>query len=318
MADPETVTAPPPDAPRVERARGQGAIVPPGSIAGRALVAVVAIMTFLACLAVGAMVLVTDTARDWQRDVGREITVQIRPIDGVDTDREVARAADLARRTTGIVVVRALSRAENERLLAPWLGQALSLDALPVPRLIVLEVDARNPPDLAAFAGRLEREVRGASLDDHRLWRERLALMTRSVVALGIMILILVLTATALSVVFATRGAMASNRDIVDVLHFVGAEDRFIASEFQNRFLVLGLEGGIYGGLAAMAAFLFAGGGIRFLYGTAGEQQLSLLFGSFAIGWSGFLGIVLTVFVVAGVTSITSRWTVRRYLAEQA
>jgi cell division transport system permease protein len=154
-----------------------------------------------------------------------------------------------------------------------------------------------------------------ASLDDHRQWRERLALMSRSVVALGVLVLVLVLAATALSVVFATRGAMSSNRDIVDVLHFVGAEDGFIAREFQHRFLVLGLEGGIYGGLAALVAFLSAGGVIRFLYGSAGEQQLALLFGSFAIGWTGLIGIVFTVCVVAAVTAVTSRWTVRRQLA---
>ena len=298
-----------------QQPRTSGPIVPPGSIAGRALVAVISIMTFLACLAVGAVVLVSDTAREWQRDVGREVTVQVRPIDGVDLDRELARASDILRATAGIAVVRVLSRADNERLLAPWLGQGLPLDALPIPRLIVLELDQRVSADLGALRVRLAQEIRGASLDDHRQWRDRLALVSRSVVALGVVILILVMTATALSVVFATRGAMASNRDIVDVLHFVGAEDSFIAREFQHRFLVLGLEGGIYGGLAALLAFLSASGAIRFLYGQAGEQQLALLFGSFAIGWTGLAGIIVTVGAVAAVTAVTSRWTVRRYLA---
>ena len=52
------------------------------------------------------------------------------------------------------------------------------------------------------------------------------------------------LAATVLSVIFATRGAMATNRPIVEVLHFIGAKSGFIAGQFQRHFLMLGLEGG--------------------------------------------------------------------------
>jgi cell division transport system permease protein len=300
---------------RAAKPAGMAPIVPPGSIAGRALVAVVAIMCFLACLAVGAVTVVADAARSWQSDVLREVTIQVRPIDGADVERELARAADVARRTAGVASLRVLTRAENERLLRPWLGEEVGLEALPVPRLVVLEVDRERPPDLAALRAALERDVRGASLDDHRLWRDRLAAMTRAVVAVGMGVLALVLAATALSVVFATRGAMASNRGIVEVLHFVGAEDRFIAATFQRRFMRLGLEGGLVGGAAAIVAFHAAGLFVRSVSGAAGEAQLDLMFGSLSIGAGGYLGIVLTVLAVALVTAVTSRLAVRAYLA---
>jgi cell division transport system permease protein len=293
--------------------RKLGPVVPPGSIAGRALVAVVAIMCFLACFAVGAVTLALEAARDWQSEVLREVTIQVRPIDGVDTDREVGRAVDLARRAAGIVSVRALTRAENQRLVEPWIGQGFALDALPLPRLIVLEVDRGRAPDLAALARALE-DVRGASLDDHRQWRDRLAAMTNAVVVSGFVVLVLVLVATALSVVFATRGAMASNREIVDVLHLVGADDRFIAGEFQRRFMRLGLEGGLIGGVAAIVAFQLVGVATRGLSGAAGARQLDMLVGSLSIGWTGLFGILVTVALVAAVTAGTSRLTVSRYL----
>ena len=69
--------------------------------------------------------------------------------------------------------------------------------------------------------------------------------MAAAAVAGGLGIFGLVLAATVLSVAFATRGAMASNRPIVEVLHFVGAKEAYIASQFQRHFLVLGLKGGI-------------------------------------------------------------------------
>ncbi len=297
------------------RLRPLAPIVPPDSIAGRALVAVIAIMCFLACLAVGAVTLVTDAARDWQSEVMREITIQIRPLEGIDIERALTRASDLARRTAGVRNVRVLSRAENERLLRPWLGDSFGLDQLPVPRLIVIDLDRGRVIDLAMLRQALEREVRGATLDDHRQWHERLAAMTRAVIVVGVGILVLVLAATALSVVFATRGAMATNRDIVDVLHLVGAEDRFIAATFQGRFMRLGLEGGAIGGVAAVVAFHLAGILARGISGPVGEAQIDALFGSLTIGQTGYFGILLTVIVVAAVTAVTSRWTVRNYLS---
>jgi len=46
-------------------------LVPRNSISGRALVAVVAIMTFLASLTTGATVLVSRAAGEWQSDISR-------------------------------------------------------------------------------------------------------------------------------------------------------------------------------------------------------------------------------------------------------
>ncbi len=48
---------------------------------------------------------------------------------------------------------------------------------------------------------------------------------------------------------------MASNREIVEVLHFVGATDRFIAREFERHFLRLGVRAGMVGAMWAMVVF---------------------------------------------------------------
>src|SRR5690349_16079614 len=111
-------------------------IVPEGTVSGNALTIVVAIMSFLACLTLGAVTLVRDASRDWQVDILREITIQVRPIEGVDTDREAAKAAEIAESLRGVASAQVLDAAENARLLEPWLGAGLALDDLPIPRLI--------------------------------------------------------------------------------------------------------------------------------------------------------------------------------------
>ena len=96
--------------------------------------------------------------------------------------------------------------------------------------------------------------------------------------SVGIVILVLMLAATVLSVIFATRGAMAGNRPIIEVLHFVGAEDGFIAGEFQRHFLLLGLKAAPSAAAAAMALFALAGSpaGSR---APRGGDQTAALFG---------------------------------------
>jgi cell division transport system permease protein len=291
-------------------------LVPENTVAGNALTIVVAIMCFLACLTLGAVTLVRDASSDWQADILREITIQVRPIEGIDTGVEAAKAATVARLFRGVASAEVVSSEESAALLEPWLGTGLDLDELPIPRLVVVRLGDPSVVDLDALASRLTAQVRGATLDDHRGWTSRLQTMARVTVFVGVAILSLVFIATVLSVVFATRGAMAGNRDVVSVLHFVGAEDGFIAREFQRHFLVLGLKGGLAG--AAAAAFLFAI--LSFVLapsmGPAEADQVSALFGRFAVGPVGYFGALAVAFGIALMTAVTSRLTVYRYLAD--
>jgi cell division transport system permease protein len=296
--------------------RKAGQLVPEGTVAGNALTIVVAIMSFLACLTLGAVTLVRDASSDWQSDILREITIQVRPIEGVDLTAEAAKAATVAKLSKGVASATVLDDRENAKLLEPWLGTGLDLAELPIPRLIVVRLSDPAAIDLTALADRLKAQVRGASLDDHRTWTARLQTMANATVLIGVSILALVFVATILSVVFATRGAMASNRDVVSVLHFVGAEDGFIAREFQRHFLLLGLRGGLTG--AGMAALLFALLSFVIAPSMASPEtdQVSALFGRFAVGPIGYFGALGIAFLIAVMTAVTSRLTVYRYLAE--
>lgn len=288
-------------------------LLPASSLAGRALVIVIVIMAFLASMTAGAVQLIAQASADWTSSVAREVTIQVRPRAGRDIEADTRRAGEMARRTQGIADVRIYSRQEAEKLLEPWLGAGLALGDLPVPRLIVLKVGEGPPPGLAQLRTELGA-IPTASLDDHRLWLARLATMANALVAIGLIVLALVLTAMALAIVFATRGAMAGNREIIDVLHLVGAEDRFIAREFRHHFLRLGLKGGIIGGALAIAAFLAASLlSARWAFSPGGDQ-VEALFGRFSLGWAGYLSILAIIALVTLITAVVSRTTVFRNL----
>jgi cell division transport system permease protein len=271
-------------------------------------------MTFLVSLTTGAAVLVSKAAGEWQSDIAREVTIQIVPAPGRDLDAMVDKAASVARAFAGIVEVQAYSKEDSLKLLEPWLGSGLSLNELPVPRLIVVKIAPDATPDLAQLRRLLAEQVPGAVLDDHRSWIGRMRTMAGTAVALGICILVLMFAATILSVTFATRGAMATNKAVIEVLHFVGAKNGFIARHFQHHFLILGLQGGAIGGGAAIVLFALASVLSRWFDGTAGGVQASALFGSFSIGFIGYAAVLAQVALIAGVTALTSRHTVNNTL----
>ena len=148
----------------VMRVRPTGPIVPSSNIQGNALMVVIAIMAFLACLTLGAVSMVRSTAASWESQIAREITIQIKPDDGLDMDAALKKARDVALTFVGTRDGTIMDDSATARLLEPWLGTGLDLADLPVPRLVIITIDEQNPPDFAAMRDLLKTEVPQAFL----------------------------------------------------------------------------------------------------------------------------------------------------------
>lgn len=294
----------------------QSPIVPGGNVAGTALIIVIAIMTFLACLTFGGVSLVRDSAATWQSQISKEATIQIKPVEGQDMEALLARAAKIAEGFAGVTSARIVDREATARLLEPWLGTGLDIDELPVPRLVVVSIDENAPPDFETLRTELVRSVPGASFDDHRTWVDRLVSMARTTVLIGMSVLALVIAATVLTVIFATRGAMAGNGHIIEVLHFIGAEARFVAREFERHFFRTAFKGALCGGGAAVLVFLMVSWWSSRNLATPEADQAAALFGNFAIGRGGYLGVAVIILLVSVLTMVTTRLTVITQLKE--
>lgn len=286
-------------------------IVPSGAITGRSLTLVISIMCFLACLTAGAVYKINQSADAWMRDVASEVTVQVEAKDGQDIEKVLARVSDFLTDQTGISGVEVLSAKDSGKLLQPWLGSIEGLDELPVPRLIAIEIDRSETPDLDKVRTELGQKFSGVTLDDHRQWQQQIRTVTRSFALGGIAILGLVGFATVLIIITATRSAMTSNREIVEVLHFVGATDRFIAREFEKNFLRLGIRAGVIGAVCAMVVFLLLPIVTALLGGGAmANLELSRFIGTGALDLKGYAFLGVVVIVVAALCMLTSRFGV--------
>jgi len=309
LAAPEAKTAEEPPPP-------QRPLAPTDSVAGRSLVIVIAITTFLAALAAGAALLVADASADWRKDLAREFTVQVKPVEGRDLEADVAAVTRTVLAASGVREARAYTKEESEALLSPWLGEGLDLAELPTPRMVVVKINPADPPDFSRLRANLAQTTPAAVLDDHRVWLERLSRMAGTVVGIAALVFALIVAAMAVAVASATRAAVATNREIVEVLHLVGADDAFIASEFQSRFLALGLRGAAIGGGAAAVFFLIARVVARRFVATPGGDQVAAMFGEAALDARGFAAIFVLAAAAALATGLLSRLIVLGRLRE--
>ena len=293
-------------------------IVEAGSVTGRSLTLVISIMCFLACLTAGAVYMMNQSATVWLRNMSNEVTIQIEPRENTDVEQTVNEVASFLRLRPGIATVNPLDTADTAKLLEPWLGNTTALSELPIPRLIAIEIDASSPPDLERLGVSLQEQFPNATLDDHRKWRQQITTVTRSFALGGLAILALVGAATVAIIISATGSAMAANRDIVEVLNFVGATDRFIAHEFEKHFLTLGIRAGVVGAASAMLVFwlmpmvmeLLGGGGLSM-------NELNRLVGIGSLDALGYMLLAAVVIVIAALCMLTSRFGVYRILHHQ-
>ncbi len=288
----------------------QAPILPSESVSGGSLIAVIAIMSFLATLTVGFVRIANISAEDWRGELSNEMTIQVKPAEGRDLDSDANKAFAAAQKSPGVADARIYTKEETEKLLEPWLGAGADLKSLPVPRLIRLHMSDRSEKNIAALRYALSQSVPGAVLNDHYSFSSRLTAISHTVWFSGMTILALVLSATVLSVSFATRGAVAGTRATVEVLHFVGARNSYIAHLFQRHFLKLGLKGAVIGG--AIAALLFALSRFisRLFNLFAGGGDAAFLLSSVSLDARGYFEIAATALFVALIAAIGSRLTV--------
>ncbi len=234
------------------------AIIPSGAASLRTMTVTMTVMCYLACLAIGALILINRAVEDWTHGISREVTVQLRQISNVDTEAQLQKATALLQGAAGVISVEALDRKASLKLLEPWLGNT-NLDELPVPRLIRVTIDEANPPDFEVLEKNLVANIKGASLDTHRRWETELARMAHSLTLLSWWILALICGSAIAMVIFAARAALDANREVVEVLRLVGAKNSFIARQISQRFLITGLFAGCAGIILAGITFLGLG-----------------------------------------------------------
>lgn len=229
-------------------------------VTGRFLPWIIALMVWLAMLALAGAMAVSGMADRWDKGLAGTLTVQVPPGAGGSEagtpDRRVEAALELLRATPGVAAAEPLGGGELSDLLSPWLGGEAALDDLPVPALIDVRLSGDPGVDAAALADRLAEAVPGTQVDDHQAWLDDLLALARTLEALAAAVVALVGAAAMAAVIFVTRAGLAIHARVVELLHLIGASDQYVARQFQRHVLGLALRGSIGGALLAALTLL--------------------------------------------------------------
>jgi cell division transport system permease protein len=293
-------------------------IVPPGSVAGKSLTLVIAIMCFLTSITAGGVYLVFQATNIWTNNISSEVTVQVQqPGDVLDT--KMLEITKFLNDQNGIKRVTPFTQEQSLKLVEPWIGRPDILKEFAIPRLIAVVIDRGNPPDMPLLKRVVETKFPGTYLDDHGLWRGEIRRLTRIVEISGLGVILLMTAATIGVIIAAARSALASNREIVEVLHLVGAEEKFIARQFERHFLFVGIKAGIMGvGLAGLIFTLlpYIAPGLESTVTSTAE--LKRFIGAGTLDTAGYALLIGVVFLIAGLCKMTSRYGVRHILNQHA
>lgn len=278
----------------------------------RPLDLLIAVMAFLAALALGATLVADRVAQGWQNGLSGKLTVQILPPaedqDGMKRETEAALA--LLRATPGIARANALTAQEQAELVRPWLGEGDIAAELPLPQLIDADIVPGSTIDIERLTTQLKKAAPDALVDDHTVWMERLRHLSHGVIWSAGFILFLIAVATAAAVAFATRARLETHREMVELLHQMGAQSSFIARIFEWQTLRTTAVAALFGtGLAAFG-FVLVGG-----LDSAGVEAVPFL-PPLGLAPTEIIALVLVPMGAGIIGLVTARLSVRATLAK--
>jgi len=225
---------------------------------------VIAVMAFLAALALGASLIADRAAEGWRAGLSGHLTVQILPPErgppNPALERETDAALAVLQSTPGIAHATEISQADTQKLVEPWLGRGALVAELPLPRLIDVAMQPGARVDIAALSHALKNAAPDSLLDDHSHWIARLKALADTLIWSAYGVLALIAVATAATVAFATRAGLEAHHDIVTLLHQMGAQSGFIARAFEWHYFLSVLGAALVGSACAALLFALAGG----------------------------------------------------------
>ncbi len=208
-----------------------------GARRGLGLSLLVAIMVFLATLALAAQLFFGGGAALWVSAFSSRATIELQ-IDADDgAQQKLDGAVAVLRTMPDIEKVDPIPRADVVRLLKPWIDDPMVLTSLPLPQLIDIQIQKGHQLDIPSIRQALSAYAKEVRVDPHAAWMDSLSRLVRSLSLIAGFSVVLIGIAFVVAIVLVCRVAMAVQHETIDLLHLMGAEDRLIAGQFQRRLV---------------------------------------------------------------------------------
>ena len=265
---------------------------------------IIGAMVFLSTLVLSASLAMEGVADRWQI-TGQQYGATIELSRKSANEEAVATSIDVLAQLPGISRVHLVGDDEILETIEAWTGGRPDPDLLPLP--VLIDVEAVSPESLRGdvIEQILEETVGAVTVYVEPQWLLAVRSTVGTVQLVTALMLIIIALISVVSIIYVTRTALSIHQDTIEILHQVGAQDSYIATQFQNQSLTLALMGGIPGNVLAIIIIILMGE-------LSGDIEAPLLPAvSFSAREWLFLGTIpvvaaLVAMVAARVTVITS------------
>lgn len=286
-------------------------IIPKQDIVKKSLVIVIAIMSFLCTSGLASVHLLNKSVKQWNSDIGTEAMIEIMPRENHNIEQDLKNASEIAMNFGGIYDTEILTVSATKKLLQPWLGNNVNYNDLPIARIIILHLNEDINFDSKKFTNILKTSLPNANFNNKHAWVKELKTMaTNCAIIVGFIVLLLSGTLI-ITIVFATLSAVNANKPIIEILHFLSADQSYIIQQFDTVFLHKAFQGTALGAITTMMLFY-----ILHLLRTysLNYTHLYAFFGNFKLGFMYYIEMFLLLFFVVILTVITCRATILKQL----
>ena len=267
----------------------------------------IAFMSLLAILSVAGFLLLKQVSDLFEYNSNDTMTIQV-PSGNSEkrTNKKITQIINILKETGGVIEVSLVPKVEVIQLLKPWLGTISESQTLPLPQIIDIQIDRGSGITPEKISNVLTIIVPDITVDDHSIWLIGLVKTLQSAELTALFILLLIIFVIIGTVIFTTRTGMGIHKQTIEVLHFVGAHDDFIARQFAIRGLVVGFQGGLIGFLFSIP--------ILYLFDNLLQNLEEGFLPKAEVNIFVWLSVALVVPMISSITMLTARGTVLKSL----
>lgn len=268
---------------------------------------IIVVSTFLFAITLAGALGINTMFENSKKQVVSNFTVQMLPLPEYEESRkDLINVVSFLERYPDVTEVTVLSDNELNALLEPWLGNNVDIELLPIPKLIDVKISSKAQFDYKELMVKLSEISPQASINDHNLWLSRLLRFINSLKMLAVTVLIMVALACIAAIVYAVRTGLNIHREIINILHIMGATDEYIAMNYVKQISLLSLGAGIIGIILAVPAIM--------LVGDMAREIEAGIFNAVTFGAENWLAVLLLPLIFTIFTALTSYITVVRTL----
>ncbi len=273
----------------------------------------ISIAVFLFAVTLAGVLSVNSMLINWNSSILGSLTVQIIPMNSADRQKSMEETLVQQQKVVAMLEampevkrVAALNDGQLQKLLNPWLGDGIDIADLPMPRLIDVKLKKGAEIDYDVLAEKLATIAPQASLDNHKLWLNKLINLASGLKMLALSVLLLVVGVTSGAIFYTTQTSLGLHKDVIEILHLMGAKDTYIAQQYAFRTAWLGFVGGIIGVIVAVPTIL--------LIARMAEQIQGGIINEMSLSPQGWLAIVSLPLFSSLIAMQTAYYTVKHTL----